>query len=274
MDFINHLLNGLFDLMLGPLQSSDPWIAMCVATAFITALLLLVFKFTSRPEAIRQSKGRLIARTLELLLFQHDMGVSITAVGRILWANLLYLKELLIPLGVALLIAVPLLAQCAAWFEHRPLRLGESALLQVQLHEAAKAALTPVPQLTAPATVKIETKPLLVSTLSEINWRVSGKQVGHGFLSTQIAGQTLEKIVVVGDGLARVSPLRPGANDWWNRVLYPSEPAMRGAAVSAELHYPLRHWYVGTTDVHWLVALFVLSIVFGFALKKPLGVTL
>lgn len=274
MDFINRLLNGLFDLLLGPLANYSPWIAMCVATALLTALLLLVFKYTSRPEAIRKSKGRLIARTLELLLFQHDLGVSITAVGRILWANTLYLKELLVPLAVALIIAVPLLAQCAAWFEHRPLRVGESALLEVQLAENSPAASAKKSQLAAPTVAQIDTQPLAIPSLHEMNWRVSGREAGAGMFKVDVGETQLDKSVVVGDGLARVSPLRPASGDYWSRILYPSEPALVDPAQSATLHYPPRHWYIGTWDLNWLVVLFVLSIVFGFALKKPLGVTL
>lgn len=310
MDFLNGLLTSAFDLLMRPVQGLNPWIGMCLATAFITIVLLLTFKLTSRPEAIRKSKGRLIARTLELVLFQQDMWVSLSAVGRILWANLLYLKELLIPLSVAIVFALPLLAQCAAWFESRPLREHERALLEVQM-QSLPEGIASKPSLTVPVVVHADTQAITVPSRQSstqrqpagdfafwnwllaiesaspgvksatVNWRVSGAEHGQGSLAIEIGGVTLQKNVVVGDGLARVSRRLPPASNYWDRLLYPSEPAVASSSSvkSVELHYPARNWYVdlpviGFWDVNWLVAVFILSIVFGIILKKPLRVTL
>lgn len=291
MDLLNGLLTKAFDLLMSPVQGLNPWIGLCLASAVVTAILLLCFKYTSRPEAIRIAKGRLIARTLELVLFQQDMFVSLSAVGRILWANLLYLKELLIPLAVALIFAIPLLSQCAAWFESRPLQIGEHALLELEL--ASPLATSAKSQLVVPGVVQADTQPVLVQWPTErlkdkdvtrppeVNWRVSGLTEGSGTLQIDVDGASFAKSVVVGNGLARVSRKLPPASNYWERLLYPSEAAVSSSSTvkSAELHYPLRNWYVdlpliGFWDVNWLVAVFILSIVFGFALKKPLNVTL
>lgn len=272
MDLFNRLLTIGFDGLLAPFHALSPWIGMCVATLVVTAVLLLVFKWTSRPEQIRRTKGRLIARTLELVLYQHDLGISTSAIFRILWANALYLRELLIPLACALAIGIPLLAQCAAYFEFRPLHVGEHAVLAVAVTTSGTGLHVP---LQVPSIVQTDTQDFAIPQRKEVTWRLTGHAVGTGLLEMQVGGQIVSKTITVGEGLRRVSSLAPSRSAFWDRLLYPSEPAISPAEASAvSLQYPPRNWYVGTWNFHWLVALFLLSLVFGFLLKKPLGVTL
>src|SRR5688572_24785399 len=97
--WLNSLCNFLAGLVMAPFQVRDPWPALA-ATAFLTTIvLLLTFKACSNAERVRRTKGRLISRTLELLLFQHDPVVSLTACGRILAANFSYLGSFLLPIA-------------------------------------------------------------------------------------------------------------------------------------------------------------------------------
>src|SRR5258708_5460240 len=111
-------LNSFTDLVVGSLlrQFSEPWAGL-VALSLVTSIaMLLVIRWVSSPAAIRQTKDRLIARVLELVLFRHDARVSFTAGGRILAANMAYLRTLLWPVAFSAVPCILILTQLSCWY--------------------------------------------------------------------------------------------------------------------------------------------------------------
>ena len=92
-----------------------------------------LFRVASNPVAIRRGRNRTIARTLELLLFRHDLRVSLSACRRILGANVVYLGQFGRPFLVSVVPLCLIYVQMAEWFEHRPLRVGETATVEMGL---------------------------------------------------------------------------------------------------------------------------------------------
>ena len=105
---------------------------------------------------------------------------------------------------------------------------------------------------------------------------LAGRRRAVGSLRLAVDGETVTKTVNVGEDISRRSTVRPSS--FLDQVLYPAEPPLPGSGPIAriELEYPPAN--AGVTgwesEITWLVVFLVLSVVFAFALKKPLGVTL
>ena len=67
---LNLVINGLFDLLMRPFMVQSAWPGLIVASLVASIVLVVLFHFSSNPNAIRRTRNRLLARTLELLMFQ------------------------------------------------------------------------------------------------------------------------------------------------------------------------------------------------------------
>jgi hypothetical protein len=73
--------------------------------------------------------------------------------------------------------------------------------------------------------------------------------------------------VYAGDGFTRLSRFRGGS--FWDRLLYSAEPSIpeTSAFKSIEVMYPARSTPILGVDLHWLISLLILSIVFALLFK-------
>jgi hypothetical protein len=272
MQFLNAICNAVGDALLAGFPLHSPWPGMIAAALALTVALSLIFKACSNGDAIRRTRGRLVARVLELVLYRHDMAVSLTACGRILWENCRYLAELSKPLAAAAVPCGLMLIQLACWFDARPLRVGETTLVEVRLKgEVPVTSRTAV--LAVPDIVAAQTAPLRIPALNEVDWRIEARRDGSGWIDIQIGDFTARKQIVVGDRLLKLSARRVGAG-WWNQLLHPVESPLdsTGPIESISVRYPPRKLLLGETEIHWLLALFLLTVVFGLLLMRPLKV--
>ncbi|OQW94479.1 MAG: hypothetical protein BWK77_09190 [Verrucomicrobia bacterium A1] len=257
--------------MLAPFRAAGPW-AMMIWASLVTAIFaLIVIRLTANREALRRAKGRQTARALELLLFKDDLIVSFGAVGRLLAAVLAYQKRFLVPLLLMLVPVVLLMIQLAGWFEARPLRPGETALVK-----AVFKAGTPVQKLHVAMGVSdhiaIEAGPLRIPAANEITWRIAARAEGAGVLDLIIAGAPIRKHITVSTGPARISPRRVSGN-LWTKLSNPGEAPIPDSLplTSFEIRYPPAQLMLGSLHIHWIAAFFVLTLVFGALLKRPFG---
>src|SRR5690349_14583334 len=115
MRFFNLLTNIVADMVMRPFESLSPWYGLAVAALLTAGVLVFLFHRTSNQAGVRRTRNRLLARTLELLLFRHSLSVSLTACGRILVEDARYLATLMRPM---LFGAIPILLvfiQLSAW---------------------------------------------------------------------------------------------------------------------------------------------------------------
>lgn len=270
MHYLNSVTGWVVDAMVAPFDR--PWAALVFVACVTAVLLLLVIRWTSSPEKVSRAKDRLLARVLELVLFRHDAVVSFGAGGRILAANFAYLGRLAWPLAISAVVCVLILVQLACWFANRPLAVGESALLEVRLREGLSAdrRLT----LSVPDAVRVETEALRIPALSEVDWRLRAVRAGDEAIDVTVEGEPAVRTrIVVGDGLRKVSLLRTNRSAW-EAFLNPAEPPIDGTVsiVDVGVRYPRRQLYLGVHEIDWIVAFFVLTVLFGLVLKRPLGV--
>jgi len=149
MQYVNSILNRVFDLALDPFSGMSPWAGMCAISLLASVLVLLVFRACSDRSLIKRRKGKFVARVLELALFRQDVVVNLGSFGRVLAANFWYLAALLRPLMVSIVPLLLILVQVHSFFAYRPLRVGETALIKARLpaelrvmNQSLSAALT------------------------------------------------------------------------------------------------------------------------------------
>jgi hypothetical protein len=242
---------------------------ICLASA---GILVALFHFSSDQRALRRARNRFIARILELLLFQHDFRINLSACGRILWANLGYLKAMLLPVLAATVPLILIYIQLACWFEWRPLRIGETAVLEIELDPAAPVARTVV-EVTIPAIARLDSPAVRTLATNEQAWRVRAIACGVAPIEVRVGGQTEQKQMSVGNQLARISPLRVQST-FWNQILHPSEPPLTRANPinRIEITYPERKLFCMGSEIHWTIAALLLMMSFGLILGRLFGV--
>ncbi len=271
MGRLNLVINGLFDLLMRPFMHLSAWPGLIAASVVASIVLVALFHFSSNPNAIRRTRNRLLARTLELLMFQHDLRVSFTACGRILIANAAYLFQFLRPMAVGLIPLLLIFVQMESWFDRRPLRIGEQSVFSVEI-DPSKSVLDQSIELQLPEMLAIDSPPVRIPSRNELAWRIAATGAGNGWINVISDGIKERKSVSTGDQLVRISQARE-SDGLLQQLFSPSEPPLdAGPMRRMLLSYPRREWLIGQTEVPWLVAAFVLIMVFSLVLGRVFGI--
>lgn len=264
----NSVIGKVFDVIVWPFRGLGPWPVM-IEISFLTGLLMLfIFRGTSNQDGIRTAKNRIKAHLLELRLYQDSLAQQLRSQGRILAANGRYIGYALKPMLVMIIPVVLILVQLNLWFGSRPLRVDEAALVKFKLAEG-RAPLGTDLRLEAPAGLEIETPPLRIEDEGEIDWRVKARSEGVYALVFHSGGEAFTKSVSVGQTrMMKIAALKPGPG-LLDQVFNPGEKPLPGNASigSVEVAFPAQRMSLFGLGMHWLVAYFVLSIIFGFAFK-------
>ncbi len=272
MSLLNRIVTAVFDLLMVPPGSQSPWPGLVLAS-FVTAVVLVgLFRFSSSPEAIRQSRNRLLARTLELLMFQHDLRVSLTACGRILAANAAYVSQFLLPMAVGLLPLILIFAQLECWFDRQPIPVGETSVLIVQL-DSATPVVTCDAKLELADNLRIDSPAVRIPSTNELAWRIIAAAPGTGWADITIGQTTERKTVVSGNQVVRVSSTRV-TRSWLKELFSPSEPPLETASPvrAMSVAYPAREIPLGESEISWLLASIGLMMLFSLLLGRLLGI--
>ncbi len=269
----NAVFSQIFNVLFLPFQNMTPWIGMIFISLLTGIFMLFIFRLTSNQAAIKRIKNKIKAHLLEMRLYKDNMSLSLKAQGNILLANLKYIAHSARPMLVMIVPLVFILIQMNFWFGYESLNLEQRALLKIKLKEPynpmeVRVTIQPPPE------VVFETPPLRIEEENEIDWRFSAKKKGLHKVALQMGEKQYSKTIsVLQKPLSRISPRRVHKNliDEW---LYPTEPPLEkdSPMKSIEIQYsPQRLSFLGL-HIHWLVAFFALSIVFGFSLKGLFGV--
>lgn len=267
------MLNAGPDLLMRPFEGESAWPGL-VAWSLVASLILVgLFRLSSNQHRLRAARNRLLARTLELLLFRHDLRVSLTSCGRIAVANLAYLGAIARPLAVSAVPMAVILIQMQCWFHGRPLRLDETVVVEARL-APDQARQSPPLELTASPLLQIDLPGVRIASTNETAWRVRAILSGEGWVEARCGDVTERKSVAVGDRLARLSFRR--TRNAADSLLHPSEPMLSGDGPfeQIDVRYPERLLFAGDHTIHWLVASLALMMMFGIVLAKMFGVNL
>jgi uncharacterized membrane protein (DUF106 family) len=282
MSTVNRLLRPLFDALLSPFSGLPAWVGLTVVSLVVSVFMLLIYKRFSNQAKLEAVKQQIYAGIFEIRLFNDDFRAILRAQGEILRHNLRYLGYSLVPMAWMLVPLLLVVAQLQFHYGYEGLKPGEPTLVKVKLKEdwssrslAADAAGKPRVALQAPAGLKIETPPVWSPSEKEIAWRVVAEQPGTYELTLDVGGTPLTKTAVSSTEVARRSPIRV-APAFFDQLLYPAEDPLPAASPveSITLGYPEAEVSLLGFGMHWIIAFFILTVVFAFALKGLFGVTI
>jgi hypothetical protein len=263
---------ALGQFVLAPLGALPGWASATAIAAVTGVLLLVVFKFTSNQKAIQRVRNDINAHLLSLRLFKDNVGVSLRAQGRILRGAFWLFVLAIVPMVVMALPVTLLLGQLSLWYQARPLHVGEEAVVTLKLNGSEPASPAPTVSLEPTSAVEVTVGPVHVKSKREVCWNVQARERGNHRLIFQVGGEPTAKELAIGDGVMRVSPLRPGW-DWEDILLNPAEPPFRATSAvrSIEIAYPPRAGWVSGTD-WWVVYWFAVSMVAALLFRRALNV--
>jgi hypothetical protein len=276
MTALNAAITRVMDVFFAAFASGGPW-AQVTALALLTAVVaLLIFRHTSNQPAIRRLKDRIISHLLEIVLYRDELRVVLRAQRALLWDNLRYLAHSLVSLAVMVVPMAVLLIQADLRLGRRPLRPGETAIVAVKLR--SDADLLDKLSLSASPGIALETPPVRIPALEEVDWRVRAQRAGAWELLLICGGAgprpagSLTKEVVVGSPGGRVSSQR--VSGWWQHLLHPGETPLpaNGTMRWAKVSYPEARVRLGGWRMYWVWPWLALSLAFGYVLKGPMRV--
>jgi uncharacterized membrane protein (DUF106 family) len=275
MSLLNTALRTLFDGFLFPFRGLPPLYGL-LAVSLLTAIgMLLVFKATSNQEALDQVKRRIHACLFEIRLHNDDLRAILRAQFEILRRNLTYLRLSLVPMVWIILPLAFVIAQLQFHYGYEGLRPGEMSIIEVRLRERVETGESkPLGELIVPEGLRVETQPVWIPSDRKLAWRIGAEKPGMYELEVSLNGKEYTKSAVVTSALRRLSPKK--VSGWLNEFVYPAEKPLdkSGEVESISLGYREREIGFLGLELHWLIVFFVLTIVFAFLLRKPLGVTI
>ncbi|MCZ6824657.1 MAG: hypothetical protein O7E50_03130 [Gemmatimonadetes bacterium] len=278
MAFLNGLLSRVFDLLLAPFRGLPPVVGLLVLSLLTSVGMLLLFKVTSNQDRLSVVKRRMQAGIYEIRLFKDDLRSIFRSQMEITGHTLNYLRLSLVPM---LWMIVPLflvLVQLQFRFGYAALEPGRETIVKATFGEGFLAAVGPGDphvELGVPPGLRINAPRLWIPSLREVDWRIVVLEPGVHTLRIDVRGESFEKVVDASGGLVRRSPVRPSSS-FMGQLLYPAEaPLPRAAPVeSITIEYPELRVSLFGWKTHWLVAFLIFTLIFSFALRTPLKVTI
>lgn len=266
MTWLNVPMNALGESVLPLISVLPGWLSNTIISAVTGVLLLLIFKYTSNQRAIGRVRDDIKAHMLALKLFKDSIAVTVRAQGHVFKGAFLLLFHAVRPMLVMMVPVCLLLAQLGLWYQSRPLRPGEEAIVTMKLNGSPEAVWPDVTISSIP-TADVTIGPVKVLSKREINWQITARREGKHPIVFAVDQKSIEKELVVGNGFTRLSAQRPGWR-WSDILLHPAEKPFSGDATvqSISITYPDRLSHTSGTD-WWMIYFFVASMVFALLLK-------
>jgi len=278
MSILNPILRLVFDAILYPFHTLPLGVGLAVISAVVGVLMLTIFKHTSNQDALAAVKEKIFAGLFEIRLFNDDIRAIFRAMGDIFKYNFFYMGHAFKPMLWMMPVIVFVFAQMQFVYGYTGLEPGQTTIVQVKAMDAVQegdSTTKPQIELSVPDGLTLETPGVWAGDLDEMAWRVRADEPGSYDMTVTMGGESWTKQVVVGDSFARRSPERLEGT-FLNQLLYPAEaPLARSAAIQEiGVTYPETDVSIFGFELVWWGWFLILSLAAGFALRKPLGVTI
>ncbi len=301
--WLNLPANALGRFLLAPVGWLPGWLSATIVSAVTGVLLLVIFKYTSHQRAVKRARDDIKAHLLAAKLFKDSMSVTLQAQGRIFVGALRLMIFAIVPMLVMIVPVCLMLGQLALWYQSRPLRIGEEAVVTLKLASdvpSGAESVSPVPhstrtvrdsspgggpdldrdsgwpdvRLQPTSAAEVTVGPVRVLSNREICWNIKARKVGYHGIDFQVGTQISHKELAIGEGFMRLSAKRPGWA-WTDIVLHPSEPPLGpdSPVESIEISYPDRESWTCGTD-WWVAYWFILSMVAALCFRPLLKVNI
>ncbi len=228
VSWMNVASNACANFLLAPIAVLPAWLSNTVIAAPAGVLLLIIFKYTSNQRAIGRIRDDIRAHMLALKLFKDSLSVILRAEAGVLTGALRLLFHALLPMLVMMVPMSLLLAQMNLWYQFRPLRSGEVAIVTVKLNNSVGGHWPTVSIEPGPG-AELTVGPVRIFSKREICWEITAREKGQHRIRLRVDQQQIEKELSVGDGFMRASSVRPSGN-WADILMHPAEEPLAPAA--------------------------------------------
>jgi uncharacterized membrane protein (DUF106 family) len=273
--WLNAVANALGRVLLAPIAVLPGWLSATIAAAATGVVFLAIFKYTSNQRAIKRVKDDIKANLLAVKLFKDSILVTLSAQGQVFLGAFRLFVLALVPMAVMMVPALLILGQLALWYQARPLRVGEAAVVTATLtHDDSSDFATPEIRLQPNSSIEVATGPVHVLSKREICWKIVARENGYHNLLFQAGEQTAEKGLAIGDHFMRVGTEKPKWS-WSDVLLNPDEPPFGPDSLiqSIEIEYPQRSSWTCGTDT-WVIYWFVVSMIAALCCRRLLNVNI
>lgn len=272
MTAFNAITSAIFNVLMTPFGFGPAWFDLLLWPVLAGVIALLVYKKVSNQKGIADAKRRMTVHLLEVVLYREDVVgvVRSTALGMV--QNLRYLGFNVVPMLVMIAPMTVVLVQLVSNYAYDPLQPGDVQLLEVALDAQSGLASTDV-KASFPDGIVPEAGPVRTAD-GRVYWRLRMDGEGQHAITLSAGSETQTKTVVVGEGHQRVPVLRTQS---WESLLYPGEPALASSSAFESIRVAAPDRDLGpfpSGESGILLWFFGASLLAGFALKDPLGVTL
>ena len=273
MNKINVVCTFLFQMIYSPLVLFSPFWSLTVISILTGIFMLWIFSKTSNQQAIKLIKDKIRANLIAVRLYKEDLWIFILLQGRILRDTLIYMRYSLTPLIIMIIPIFLIIVQLHLHYSVRSLFPGEDALVKVKVNNTDLLNdMTHIVMQKSDA-FNIETSAVRITAENEMDWRISGKIVGRHMIHFRVGENDITKELCIGIDKGGISNIRTERNIY-QMILYPGESPLDNSTgiQSIEITYPPMIITIFGWKVNWLVHFLLISIIFGYALKGPLGV--
>lgn len=245
-------------------------LSLVVVSVTAGILMMLLFKVSSRPEAIRRAKRAVQAQLLALRLFGDEPALVWRAQVRLLTGNARYIGVMLAPIAAAAIPFVLAFPHLEAIYGKAPLAVGSATVLTVRMRQPLGEPL-PQPRLEAPAGLRVDTSPVRVPDSGEISWRLLADGPVSEPIRIHVYDGEVTKAVQVGSGHGYLDQTRPSSALAW--LLDPGEAPIGSSRIeSVRVAYGGQRLSALGLEWPWEAWFVVISAIAGLLVKSRLGV--
>lgn len=274
------VLNRIFDLFSCSLSPVGRYVFIVLLSLLSAVMFLLIFKKTSNQKKIKYHKNKIFGYVLQIPLYKDRFGVLFGSIGRILKHNALYVLHTLASLIFILIPLLFIMVQINNRCGYAPLAQGQDFLIRVTLDETVDQATLESASCEPPPGIVLETPALRVEDEKQVFWRarvVDASPENTSSIRIQLEGHSpvIEKSLATAYNQKRFTPEKKQPS-LWNRIFYnaegylPAETPVTEISIGyARAGYPFFFWQVDA-----ILLFFILTLIFGFALKGVFRVNL
>ncbi len=257
---LNPIGNVLGDVVYGVVSVLSPAWGLVIISAITGVVMLFMFKYTSNQQAIVAAKDTIKANLLALKLYKDELRVTFLSQWRLMLGIARLQWHMFKPVVIVLLPMLVGLSQMGIRYQWRALHAGEQAYVHVYMDEPLSHEVA----LEAGAGAEVEVGAM--AGAGDYAWRIRATEPGVYTLKFLVDTETIDKELVVGDGLERVSVERAGAH-WVTQLFHPVEALLpsRSAVSRIEIKYPDRESWIYGSD-YWVLTFFVISMLVALVL--------
>ena len=265
-----HIINLFFNFLFSPLNYISASWGLFISSAVTGIIMLIIFRYTSNQQKIKSVKDIIKAYILEIRLYKDSPRIIMKAFRQILVKNAIYMRYAIVPLLFVFIPVILVLFNLNARYNYRALSANEPFLIKANVVPDVDLRSL---EIEVPDEIEILTPAVHMITENEINWKARVKKPGEYTITFRFLDRAFQKTVIAKPTNELLSTIRSG-DDFMTVLMNPAEkPLPAGSPIkSLEITYPAKENSILGIKMHWLIAFFVLSLVFAFALKGPLKV--